>query len=186
MTNEPLSFPAIEAAPLIQGDQTGHTNSWHTDPARLPFLDYRDRLMWGPPNAQGSRALINKKLVLESFWYTVRQKDNEYANGEDPKFGTWETVLDAGRSYLAGSDTPMPEFLRRHSSSLTTWQKQAYQWCLANPSRCLVFESRPLRRNYEIKKRGEYIEIGLPHHDWGGERHWVTRDGKRKVLVNVD
>jgi hypothetical protein len=90
------------------------------------------------------------KLAIETFCYAVRQKDNEYPNGEDPEFGTWEKVLESGRSYLVGSDTPMPEYLRRHSSSLTTWQKHAYEWCLANPSRCLVLESRPLRRMYEI------------------------------------
>jgi hypothetical protein len=152
----------------------------------FPFSKYRDRLIWAPPDAHGTRACINVKLAIETFCYTVRQKDNEYPNGEDPEFGPWEKVLDSGRSYLVGSNTPMPEYLRRHSSLLTTWQKHAYQWCLAKQSCCLVLESRPLRRMYEVKKRGQYVEIGLPHHDWGGEKHWVTRDGRLKVLVNVD
>jgi hypothetical protein len=124
--------------------------------------------------------------VLESFWYTVRLRDNEYRNGDDPKYGLWSKALECGRSYLVGNDVPMSKFVREHSSSLTTWQRQAFQWCLANPSSCLEFESKPLRRIYEIKKRGEYVQIGLPHHDWGGERLWISRDGRRKVLINVD
>jgi hypothetical protein len=39
---------------------------------------------------------------------------------------------------------------------------------------------------YHIAKRGEYVEIGLPHHRHGGEKYWVSRNGKTKVLINVD
>jgi hypothetical protein len=39
---------------------------------------------------------------------------------------------------------------------------------------------------YHIAKRGEYVEIGLPHHCHGGEKYWVSRNGKTKVLINVD
>ncbi|GGG86834.1 hypothetical protein [Edaphobacter dinghuensis] len=182
MTTQPTLFPMVPAITTV----VPASEEWETDPAKLSFLEYRNRLIWGRPDAQGSRACINRKLIREPFRYTVRQKDNEYAFGEDPKFGEWEKALNCGRSYLAGSDTPMKEFLRRHMSSLTNWQKHAYQWCLANPSRCLVLVSPQLKRHYVIKKRGEYVEIGLPHHEWGGERHWITKGGSRKVLVNVD
>ncbi len=161
-------------------------SSWHADPARLSFLEYRDRSIWGPPGPDGTRPCLDRKLLSEGFWYTVSRRDNEYSNGEDPEYGSWPKVLACGRSYMVGTDVSMFEFLRRHSSSLTKWQKQAFHWCLANPSVCLEFESRPLRRKYQVKKRGEYVEISLPHHEWGGERSWISRDGKRKVLINVD
>jgi hypothetical protein len=39
---------------------------------------------------------------------------------------------------------------------------------------------------YHIAKRGEYVEFGLPHYSHGGEKYWVSRRGKTKVLINVD
>jgi hypothetical protein len=30
------------------------------------------------------------------------------------------------------------------------------------------------------------VEFGLPHHCHGGEKYWVSRNGKTKVLINVD
>jgi len=78
----------------------------------------------------------------------------------------------------------MPEFLRVHTSSLNEWQRMAYEWCVANPSRMLVLTSMKLRLIYHIAKRGEYIEFGLPHHCHGGEKYWVSRNGKTKVLIN--
>jgi hypothetical protein len=39
---------------------------------------------------------------------------------------------------------------------------------------------------YHIAKRGEYVEFGLPHHCHGGEKYWVSRNGKTKVLIKVD
>jgi hypothetical protein len=66
------------------------------------------------------------------------------------------------------------------------WQKLAYRWCLANPCGCLVLHSKEIGRSYEIRKRGEYVEIVLPYRGFGGERLWITRDGKTKVLIHVD
>ena len=45
---------------------------------------------------------------------------------------------------------------------------------------------RNRRFDYDCYWRGEYCVISLPHHDAGGERSWITRDGKSKTLVNVD
>jgi hypothetical protein len=129
---------------------------------------------------------MDPKLLSDEFWYRVSQKENEYKNGEDPKHGSWDRALESGRSYLVGTSVPLREFVRKHSSVLTRWQRVAYVWCLANPDQCLIFTSFPLRRIYEIKKRGEYVEIGLPHHDHGGEKHWISKGGKTKTLVNVD
>ena len=156
------------------------------NPAGLSFAEYRDRCLLGPPDSTGSRSCLDTKAALEPFPYTVRQKGNEYADGEDPVCGAWDKALESGRSYLVGSAASMRQFLRTHTSALTAWQRMAYRWCLANPSLSLVFEARHQRRIYEILKRGEYVQIGLPHQEHGGERHWISRDGRTKVLVNVD
>ena len=89
----------------------------------------------------------------------------------------------------------MSEFQRVNRSSLNEWQRLAYEWCVANPSRMLVLTSTKPRLIYHIAKRGEYVEFGrrgeyvefgLPHHCHGGEKYWVSRDGKTKVLISVD
>jgi len=117
--------------------------------------------------------------------YSVTTRDNEYARPErKDDYTTWDAIIEAGRSYMVGSKTPMDEYLRSHSSNLTLWQRMAYDWCKANPNQRLVVENA--RYEYHVYLRGEFVEIGLPYHGQGGERHWVTRDGKRKVLVNVD
>ncbi len=108
---------------------------WITDPSRLRFEDYRDRCLWGAPNAHGIRSCLDRGLAGEPFRYVVRQKENHYVNGLDPKFGSWDKALESGRSYLAGSSMPMTEFVRRHSSRLIGWQRLAYYWCIANPLR---------------------------------------------------
>jgi hypothetical protein len=61
-----------------------------------------------------------------------------------------------------------------------------YAWCVANPSRMLVLTSTKSRLIYHIAKRGECVEIGPPHHCHGGEKYWVCRNGKTKVLIHVD
>jgi hypothetical protein len=48
------------------------------------------------------------------------------------------------------------------------------------------FSHRRNRLIYHIAKRGEYVEFGLPHYSHGGEKYWVSRRGKTKVLINVD
>jgi hypothetical protein len=80
----------------------------------------------------------------------------------------------------------MKEYLRRHTSSMSEWQKLAYDWCLANPDSQIVLKSTKPNIEYHVYKRDEYVEIALPRQDAGGEKHWISRDGKRKVLVNAD
>jgi hypothetical protein len=175
-----------ETAPTSLVCRDPQPDKWVTDPARLTFSEYMDRCKWAEPDFTGTRRCIDRALVADAFWYEVSVRDNEYKNGEDLRFGAWETAVECGRSYLVGDSQTTSEFLRRHTSTLTRWQRIAYAWCIANPQKCLVLNSRPLKRIYHIKKRGEYVEFGLPHQDHGGERHWICRDGKRKVLINVD
>ena len=161
-------------------------DSWSMNPAELDFSEFRNRHIWGPPDSSGSRECINMALSRKPFPYSVEQRINPYPNGEDADYGTWEKALDVGRSYLVGPTVPMPEFQRVNTSSLNEWQRLAYEWCMANPSRMLVLTSTKPRLIYHIAKRGEYVEIGLPHHCHGGEKYWVSRNGKTRVLINVD
>ena len=178
MSTGRTAIPLFFNSPKVQ--------EWTTDAAHLPFLDYLDRTIWSPPNEKGSRECINFQLMHQPCSYMIAQQANEYRNGEDPHYGDWNRALEAGRNYLVGRDVSLTEFARTHRSSLNDWQRLAYQWCLANPSQALVLRARNGRLIYEIKKRGDYVEIGLPHHDHGGEKHWISRDGKTKVLINVD
>jgi len=52
------------------------------------------------------------------------------------------------------------------------------------PTKILYVETRT--HYWRVYLRGEYVEFALPHQDHGGEKHYVTKDGKTKVLVNVD
>jgi hypothetical protein len=70
--------------------------------------------------------------------------------------------------------------------ALNEWQRMAYEWCVANPSQMLVRTSTKPRLIYHIAKRGEYVEFGLPHHRHGGEKYWVSRNGRTKILINLD
>jgi hypothetical protein len=79
-----------------------------------------------------------------------------------------------------------PVRYRSFSGSIGRRQRMAYEWCVANPSRMLVLSSTKPRLIYHIAKRGEYVEFGLPDHCHGGEKYWVSRNGKTRVLINVD
>jgi hypothetical protein len=157
---------------------------WITDPAQLSFEDFKERLIWGKPQSDRSRPCLNRKFAASPFEYRVSERDNYYPNGEDPKYGDWDKALESGRSYLVGESTPMNQFLKNHTSALNWWQQMAYAWCIANPSKKLVLVSKKFE--WSIYKRGGYVEFGLPHQDKGGEKHWISQNGKTRVLVNVD
>jgi hypothetical protein len=72
---------------------------------------------------------------------------------------------------------------RRRSMNGSAWPLSG---ALPIPPRMLVLSSMKPRLIYHIAKRGEYVEFGLPHHCHGGEKYWVSRNGKTKVLINVD
>jgi hypothetical protein len=113
---------------------------------------------------------------------------NQYATADwkenHGEYDTWAASLQIGRSYLVGSKVPMCQFISNHKSRMPDWQQIAYLWCLANPHKKLLVQNG--RKDWSIGVRGEYVELGLPHHDAGGERHWISQDGRTKILVNVD
>jgi hypothetical protein len=130
----------------------------------------------------GRRALSS--LYSRTACYpTMATYENYYATHSD-EYGTWDRSIAAGKSYLVGDTQTLAEFIRTHRSSLSAWQKLAYQWALENPTKKLVIDTG--RHEWHVYKRGEFVEFGLPHQDKGGERHYISNNGKSKILVNVD
>ena len=118
----------------------------------------------------------------ESWWWkrygpgTSAQEPDEYAN--------WDKSIAGGKSYLVGEAIPTETFLKTHRSSCKPWQQNVFEYCKAHPHETVNLRNQ--RFDYDCYWRGEYCVISLPHHDAGGERAWITRDGKSKILVNVD
>lgn len=116
--------------------------------------------------------------------YDITTHLNEYHGQPDP-YGTWDVYIESGRDYLVGKDTPMAWYLKTHTSPLRPWQKLAVLWVWQHPEHKLSIWNGKL--SWVFQRRGELVEIGLPHHGEGGERHWGTRPPfTSRVLVNVD
>jgi len=79
---------------------------------------------------------------------------------------------------------PFQSFYFSLSFSCPTFFCHKFEYCKANPREKVTLRNN--RLEYDCYWRGEYCVISLPHHDAGGERTWITRDGKSKILVNVD
>lgn len=119
---------------------------------------------------------------LAASWVSSKLKDSAWYLNQN-EFWFWSRIIESGKSYMVG-DIPTSQYLKRYSSSLSDWQQLAYKWALANPDKILFVETKTL--HWRVYLRGEYVEFALPHQDHGGERYYVTKDGKTKVLVNVD
>lgn len=114
---------------------------------------------------------------------SVKAKTSEW-HLQPGEYGFWNKMIECGRSYMVGTGTPMKEYLSSHSSALSKWQKVAYEWALQNPDSILEVDTKT--HHWRVYLRGEYVEFALPHQSFGGEKNYVTKDGKKKVLVNVD
>ena len=132
-----------------------------------------------------------------SVWIKDNWVDNALRNPDKnpqfvknfAKYRTWQGILEAGRSYLVGSHVLMRDYLRSHTSQCLPWQRVACRFCWEYHD--LQFNVRIERPqfDYDVYWRGDYVEIALPHHGWGGEKNWVVNPSgefRRKVLVNVD
>jgi hypothetical protein len=85
--------------------------------------------------------------------------------------------------------TDLKQFLRTHTSDLNDWQQAAYPIAWHYPDvQVIVNTGRygPRRYDWVVYRRGEYINFSLPHHDAGGERDYISRDGRTRVLINID
>jgi hypothetical protein len=118
----------------------------------------------------------------ESWWW---KRYGPAANPEKPDdYANWNKRIAGVKSYLVGEAISTETFLKTHRSSCKLWQHNVFGYCKAHPHETVNLRNR--RFDYDCYWRGEYCVISLPHHDAGGERSWITRDGKSKTLVNVD
>jgi hypothetical protein len=128
-----------------------------------------------------------RKSAMGKSWKSfvfVSVYDNYYLDIDD-KYNKWDKAIESGKSYLVGDSQDTKTFLHKHTSYLNGWQKLAYQWAIENPGNKLVINNNN-RFEWEVYVRGEYVTFGLPHQDMGGERHYICKNGKSKVLINVD
>jgi len=94
-------------------------------------------------------------------------------------------VIESGRSYLVGDSQDTETFIRRHRSPVPSWLQSACWLAYNEPGKRVDLNSR--RLHFSVYRRGEYVNISLPHHDKGGEKDWITMHPfHTRVLVNVD
>lgn len=117
-------------------------------------------------------------------WFYMNKAFFSGANAFQDDFEKFENMLAAGKSYLYGENMPMEGYLKKAKSSLTEWQKFAFEFCINNPSITLHFSF--FKTEWKVYKRGEYVNFSLPFHDKGGEKDYVSLNGKTKYLINVD
>jgi hypothetical protein len=137
------------------------------------------------------RKAANTSLLCENR-YTVSANESWWwkhygpeANPDKPDdYVGWDKSIEGGKGYLVGESVPTATFLQTHRSSCKPWQQRVFEYCKANPRELVSLRNN--RLEYDCYWRGEYCVISLPHHDAGGERSWITRDGKSKILINVD
>ena len=119
--------------------------------------------------------------------YSMSVGTNEYHGKPPSEYDSFQRALECGKSYLVGDTWTMAAFKASHRSSPTYWQRLACIICWAHPEVKLNLEIEFPKLIYAIYRRGEYVEIGLPHQEHGGEKHWDTiQPFKSKFLVNVD
>jgi hypothetical protein len=168
-------------------------NGCGCDYTSFRYTDEKDRIAtllaeYSEPGHQMTWAQVCE-LLPHSFWghrgfaYANILK-NEYHTMVDDRFRSWDACIESGKGYLVGSDVPTKDFLRSHTSRLCPWQKLAYLWAKQHPAEKMILDGK--RYSWSIQARGEYVDFSLPHHDKGGEKGWISCDGRTRVLVNVD
>ena len=112
---------------------------------------------------------------------------NEYERPEriaTDEYRTWEAEIDSGWSYITGTNYPRERYVKEQTTAMVKWHRLAFAYCMEHPREMIEVVSD--RRHWTVKRRGEYVSFCLPHQDFGGDRTWVSRDGKTKVLVDID
>lgn len=119
---------------------------------------------------------------VAGWTYQGYTSSNYYFDNTDK--WTFDEVMESGKSYMAGSDYPMEKFKVHYRSPLTAWQKLAFEWCREHPDKVLCLDNRT--KEWRVCWRNDHCEFGLPHQDFGGERHYVSQNGLSKYHVNED
>jgi hypothetical protein len=173
------------------GCETSHDN--------IPYFAGPDKVINGDTrnlycaDTHPDKPMQNKQMLFQALHRAAGEKGyrcsfytkSEQHRNWEAEWSSWDATLEAGKSYMFGSDKPMKEYIRKYSSPLSAmWMKLAYQLAIVDDTLKIHVSSD--RLEYEFYKVGEYVEIALPHQDHGGEKHYVTKDGKRKIQINQD
>jgi len=168
------------------------TEATMTAEQSIRWNNTRGEFAWWPVESETKWKAINPPHPAQpnlrggpyDFPFRATIRPNSYSVREADAHATWQAALEGGRSYMVGTEVEMETFIRQHRSALTGWQKIAYAWAMANP--LWRVDVTVGRNEWSIYQRGEYVDFCLPHQDAGGEKSYISRDGKSKILVNVD
>ena len=139
------------------------------------------------------KPMQDKQKVLQALFQFAReagymvwlQSKSEAFLKWEARVGNWDQAIEGGKSYMYGSDKPTKEYIRKYSSTLSAiWMKLAYQLAMLDTT--IEIHLRSQRLAYHVYKVGEYVEFRLPYHGQGGEKSYITKDGKRKVQTDQD
>ncbi len=165
--------------PYFAGPQTENGNLYCAETHPLKVWDSPDHIrkaLYDAARQAGYSITPFIKDVSFQRWVT-----------STPCLGVWEPTVDQGWSYLYGKDRPRKDYLRKYTSPISqVWMRLAVRMAQLDPTMKFVFINEHRRLQYEVYDLGEYVEIRLPHHDMGGEKTWVTKDGKTRLCIDVD
>jgi len=128
------------------------------------------------------KKLFDGYIILSTSKNTVR----EYQN---PKFFLWNEVIEAGKSYMVGSEVETKQFIKTHSSGLSDWQIFAFEYVKEHPEESINIQTTGKRRfTWHVFLEGDHVILELPYHGEGGEKTWCAHidNPKTKILINVD
>lgn len=161
-------------------------HSLHVVPAQMSILTPSEPVEHTPKGVM----LLEIKAQAPGYTVEVSHLTNTYseaalkAAGKTDAWSTWDAAIKIGIMNFATSETTVKAFVARHRIAMKPWMKLAYQWAKQNPDRILcVWDDRYDWRVYE---RGEYVCLDLPHHDRGGEKHYVSKDGNGRIQIDKD
>lgn len=143
--------------------------------------------MFNAGELQQAHVLLDEELKKRNIRFDARvifRIDKRVELPAPDRYVTWDAALACGKSYMVGDRQTTEEFLRGHTTVLSPWQRAVYSFLKQRPDASV---SRPGRRiEWCCYCRGEYVRFDIPHHDRGGEKGYISRDGRTKVLINVD
>lgn len=133
-----------------------------------------------------------KEIQTAAGSYTVEVSNmtNTYgpaalkAGNRVDKWSSWDAAIKVGIMNFATSEITVQEFVTKHRIAMKPWMKLAYQWAVAHEDSVLIVAND--RYDWMVYERGDYVCFQLPHHDRGGEKEYVSKDGKSRVQISED
>ena len=156
---------------------------------RLEFEDGREeettvRDLVGPGVTKSAIQFLNRGT------FSISYVPNKVYEGN---WGTWDTLLESGKSYMVGDRIPLEDYVKSHRTSMSPFQKAVARWVWEHPDFYVKLSSYSTgwcgypRSEWDYRRQGEAVVFGMPHHSSGGEKHWMTRpEFTGAILINVD